>query len=113
MPSGKASPIFEGAKARFLDDILCILIVTRQPSRQIVARIQVRQNGVIESGQLVLVRQSILSYGLAIITYKPLVGTFYSRTVSSFTRDPLRRVWLHWQSTRRRPFGLGMPDWVH
>ena len=113
MPSGKASPIFEGAKARFLDDILCILIVTRQPSRQIVARIQVRQNGVIESGQLVLVRQSVSLLRTRHHYYKPRVGTFYSRTVSSFTRDPLRRVWLHWQSTRRRPFGSGMPDWVH
>ncbi len=51
MAPGKTFLIFEGAKAGFLDYILCVLIVARQPSREIVRRVEVWQNCVIESGQ--------------------------------------------------------------
>jgi hypothetical protein len=34
------------------------VIVTRQPSRQIVGRIQVRQDALVEGGQFVLIQQS-------------------------------------------------------
>ena len=80
MASGKTFPIFEGAHARFLDDILCVLIVARQPSRQIVRRVEVWQNCVIESGQWVLVRQSLPLKLFANHSYKPQVAQFYSRT---------------------------------
>jgi hypothetical protein len=51
----KAFPVFEGAKTRFLGDIPSVLIVPRQPSRQVVCGIQPLQNHLVESRRFVLV----------------------------------------------------------
>src|SRR5262249_11506004 len=47
--AGEALPIFKCTQTSFLYHVLRILIVTREPSRQIVGCIQMRQDGRVES----------------------------------------------------------------
>ena len=54
--SGESFPISESAEWRFLYHIFSILIVTREPSRQVIGRVQTGQNYLVESSQFLLIQ---------------------------------------------------------
>lgn len=58
--AAKTAEEFQGAQVSFLRDILRIVIIARQPSRQIICGVRMRQDGLLKTSELVRFRHALI-----------------------------------------------------